>query len=294
MRVGIIRVLVVSLSLLLAHTVLAAPQTGDTWTDPVTGMEFVWVPGATYAMGQTNAEHEYLLRKYGKEAYELDFEEERPLHEVQLSGFWLGKYEVTNAQYRQYQADHDSGDCDGEPLNGDLQPVVRVDWNQAKAFADWLSGKGNGTFRLPTEAEWEYAARAGSSTAYPWGDDPKDACNHANISDDTAKKRWPDWTFVHCKDGYKVSSPVGTFKANRFGIYDMIGNAWEWCLDAYDEKAYEKHAKRDPVILEGNSLRMMRGGSFADSLLSFRSAYRRPNNMEEGDLFLGFRLVRLP
>ncbi len=118
------------------------PQTarGKTWTDPTTGMEFVWVPGGCYQMGQTGDEKRWLIKKIGKETYEKFFTDESPRHEVCVDGFWLGKYEVTNAQYRRFQSGHNSKAYGGHSLNGDNQPAVHVSWEEAKAYADWLSG----------------------------------------------------------------------------------------------------------------------------------------------------------
>ncbi|MBW2050537.1 MAG: formylglycine-generating enzyme family protein, partial [Deltaproteobacteria bacterium] len=124
----------------------AAPGTG-TWTDPVTGMEFVWVEGGCFEMGSTSGDSD-----------------EKPVHQVCLDGFWMGKYEVTNRQFRLFRPGHDSRDYKGHSLNGENQPAVYVSWEDAKAFAQWLTRK-NGeryTFRLPTEAQWEYACRGGT------------------------------------------------------------------------------------------------------------------------------------
>lgn len=253
-----------------------SPRQGDTWTEPTTGMEFVWVPGGCFQMGTNNGPSD-----------------EKPLHEVCVDGFWMGKYEVTNAQYRRYKADHfNKGRYLGISLNGDRQPVVYVSWSAAKTYADWLSSKGNGSFRLPTEAEWEYAARAGTATKRYWGDGDEEACRYANTADQTAKKKWADWMAFDCTDGYAVSAPVGSFRPNRFGLYDMMGNVWEWCHDRYDKSAYSKHFRNNPVSTDGSSHRVLRGGCWHDGPGAVRSANRSKNEPDYTYYFAGFRLIR--
>jgi formylglycine-generating enzyme required for sulfatase activity len=117
----------------------------------------------------------------------------------------------------------------------DRHPVTCVSWNDAQAFIKWLNKKTGSSYRLPSEAEWEYAARAGTKTARFWGDDPNDACSYANVADQTKS---PDgkfqWSDIHeCTDGYWFTAPVGSFRSNAFGLYDMLGNVSEWCQDVY-------------------------------------------------------------
>ncbi len=133
-----------------------AATAGKVWIEPTTGMEFVWIPKGCYTMGSPSSES-------GRSDNEHQ-------HQVCIEGYWLGKYEVTNTQYRMFKPSHDSGNYESNNLNGDTQPVVKVSWNDAVAFAEWLSQKTGKTFKLPTEAEWEYAARAGTQTARYWGD----------------------------------------------------------------------------------------------------------------------------
>ena len=118
-----------------------APLSKDrTWKEPVTGMEFVWIPGGEFMMGSNNGDSN-----------------EKPVHKVRLDGFWMGKYEVTNGQYRQYKSSHDSKSYKGVSLNGDRQPAVYVSWDDAKEFVKWLNRKSGNAFALPAEAQWEYA-----------------------------------------------------------------------------------------------------------------------------------------
>ncbi len=112
--------------------------------------------------------------------------------------------------------------------------MVNVSWNDAVAFCKWLSKKEGNTYRLPTEAEWEYACRAGTTTRYYSGDDPETLAKVGNVADATAKAKFPDWKYtIKASDGYVFTSPVGSFQPNAFGLYDMHGNAWQWCADWY-------------------------------------------------------------
>ena len=254
-----------------------------TWKEPVSGMEFVWVPGGCFLMGSPVSEVE-------REA------DEGPVHEVCVKGFWMGRTEVTNGQFRKFQSGHDSRDYQGFSLNGDEQPVVFVSWDDANSYAQWLMGQNGGQykFRLPTEAEWEYAARAGTVTERYWGDDSKRACQHENVADETSMRQW-DWEDAHeCNDGYAATAPVGAFQPNGFGLYDMLGNVWEWCADTYSIDIYNKHEHDNPFCVDPGcgSDRVIRGGHWSSGPRGVRSADRGsglPNGMNDD---LGFRLVR--
>jgi sulfatase modifying factor 1 len=156
-------------------------------------------------------------------------------------------------------------------------PVVQVSLNDAQAFCDWLSKKSDKAVALPTEAQWEYACRAGAKTAYPWGDDPDDGKGWANCADQSLGEKLPDdpvtGMFFNWDDGFVFTSPVGSFKANAFGLYDMNGNAWQWCADRYGD--YEKGPARDPTGADAGSLRVLRGGSWSGIPAICRSACRR-------------------
>ena len=120
----------------------------------------------------------------------------------------------------------------------DDHPVVCVSHNDAMAFCQWLSQKEGRTYRLPTEAEWEFACRADTTTLYSNGDDPEGLVSIANVADATFKRKFPDFACIKGDDGYPYTASVGSFAPNRWGLYDMIGNVWEWCADWYDEKYY--------------------------------------------------------
>ncbi len=258
------------------------PMEEAVWREPITGMEFVRVAGDCFQMGSPSGES-------GR------YKDEGPVHEVCVDGFWMGKYEVTNAQYRRFKSGHNSKDYAGNSLNGNNQPAVYVSWDDAKAFAGWLNRQNGGRykFKLPTEAEWEYAARAGTSTARYWGDDPDDACGYANVHDQTSKRiNKFSWKHHSCDDGYAATAPVGRFKPNAFGLYDMLGNVWEWCEDIYDKGAYGKHNRSNPVITSGGSGRVIRGGSWSGGPRDVRSADRDGADPGGRIVNLGFRLLR--
>ena len=251
-------------------------SSGAAFSDTVTGMEFVPLPGGCFQMGDTYGDGQG---------------DEKPIHEVCVDGFRMGKYEVTNAQYRKFKPDHNSGAYDGNSLNGDNQPVVNVSWYDAVKYAEWLSERSGRTYRLPTEAEWEYAARGGTKGRNYWGEDPADACRYANVADMTAKSQWSDWTVSDCSDGYKVAAPVGRYLPNAFGLYDMMGNAWEWTNDWYDAEYYFKSPKINPLGPSSGSLRVPRGGGWGNASECVRVSDRNGFAPDFHIIFLGFRLV---
>ena len=265
--------------------------------EKTTGMEFVFVPGGCFQMGQTDTEKAQLLKEVSEKEYNQWFARELPRHQVCVKGFWMGKYEVTNSQYRRFKADHDSQSYDGKSLNGDDQPVVMVSWNDAQAFTAWLTKQGGGEFRLPTEAEWEYAARGGTETIRYWGDDPKhtQACQYANVHDRTSKQAFSGFTWQEhdCNDGYAVTAPVGQFEPNAFGLYDMLGNVWEWQSDTYHD-SYDG-APNDGSIWgslgDKKANRLLRGGSWLNEPYNVRGANRSGVGPDGQNVNFGFRLV---
>ncbi len=260
----------------------ANPQPGQVYTESGTGLEFAWIPPGCFIMGSPETEKDRSTN-------------ETP-HQVCLKGFWMGKTEVTNAQYRQLDASHDSGAYESYSLNEPAQPVVRVSWQEAVAYADGLANHTKLRLRLPTEAEWEYAARAGKTNSRTWGDDSSQACKYANIYDETARKVKPfNWANYPCEDQQVVVAPVGHYAANAFGLYDMLGNVAEWTCSAYDS-AYaggETRCAADRNATTGER-RVLRGGSWSDYPGLVRFAYRFPAAPEYRKFDLGFRLALEP
>lgn len=256
-------------------------KAGETWQETRTGMEFIWIPEGCFVMGTPAPK--------GQER----FTDESPAHKVCLDGFWMGRFEVTNAQFREFNPGHNSGSFDDFSLNGDQQPVANVNWTEAKEFTRWLStrNKGGGKFRLPTEAEWEYACRAGTNGSFYWGEeiDPR----YVNFSD---KNDPTGSSFDDIDDGYAVSAPIGSYLPNYFGLYDMSGNVWEWNEDRYSSDAYSRHDSRNPIntvpdeIWQRN-VRVGRGGGWRSHPGLVRCAGRggSPGIKSMG---LGFRVVK--
>ena len=272
-------------SILSSWAFQGIPKPGEIWQEPVTGMAFVWVPGGCFEMGSPTGEA-------GRDP------DEGPVHAVCVDGFWMGRTEVTNAQYRQFKTNHVINDHRGFSMNADDQPAVYMNWNDAKAFATWLSGqnKGQYRFRLPTEAEWEYACRAATRAARFWGDDADKACEYGNVADLAAKREWSYWEVNNCDDGYEVTAPVGRYKPNAFGLYDMLGNVFEWCEDIYNADAYRHHQRNNPKFTGSGSYRVIRGGCWYSWPAGVRCAGRSDHPPAGGhrDYFLGLRLVRSP
>jgi formylglycine-generating enzyme required for sulfatase activity len=173
----------------------------------------------------------------------------------------------------------------------DEHPVVNVSWNDAQAFCRWLARSSGRAVRLPTEAEREYACRAGTQTRYHFGDKAEDLARYANMADGTLKKKFPKFTTIAAEDGYVFSAPVGKFRPNAFGLFDMHGNVWQWCQDWYGP--YEGLAARDPVRPQKADLpcRVVRGGSWSGQPRHCRAADRRglvPVNRQHT---VGFRVA---
>ncbi|MBL8402113.1 SUMF1/EgtB/PvdO family nonheme iron enzyme [Accumulibacter sp.] len=206
--------------------------------------EMVEIPAGSFEMGSPASEA-------GR------FDSEGPQHRVSVNRFAAGKFEVTRGQFAAfvnasgYNAGSECYTFEGgrsEKRSGrnwqnpgyaqaENHPVVCVSWDDAKAYIAWLSQKTNKSYRLLSEAEWEYAARAGSSTARYWGASPDAACAHANVMDATGKSQVPgiSWEVHNCNDGSAYTAAVGSYKPNAFGLYDMIGNVWEWTEDCWNK-----------------------------------------------------------
>ena len=252
------------------------PTTGRNWKDPNTGIEFVRIPKGCFNMGSPSYE-------------EGRYDNEKKHNVCIQKSFWMSKYEITNAQFRKMKSGHNSKEYKGHSLNGSKQPAVYVSWDDATEYAEWLSDRSGHTFRLPTEAEWEYAARGKTSTARYWGDSVDSACRYANVRDKSAKTF--GWGSEHsCNDGYKVTAPVGQFKANAFGLHDMLGNVWEWTCTAWS-KSYDGTEKRC-VDSSSTAKRVLRGGSWGNGPRFVRSAMRAFYAQGFRNYFIGFRLLR--
>ena len=255
----------------------------------------------------------------GSPWYEMgrDTNDEGPRHEVDITRpFYMGKYEVKIGEFRRFvketgykteaETKRGAGVLQGIKWVGqagiywdnpgfsqtDLHPVTCVSWNDAMKFAGWLSKKTGHKYRLPTEAEWEYACRAGTQTARYWGKGENEACRYANIADRAIKQISPDFKIHECEDGYANTAPVGCFRPNAFGLYDMLGNLWEWCADWYDKDYYKKSSTKDPAGPEGGSNRVFRGGSWSSPPDFARCAKRIGQPPSGRSTNISLRLVR--
>jgi formylglycine-generating enzyme required for sulfatase activity len=169
----------------------------------------------------------------------------------------------------------------------DEHPVVCISWQDAQAYARWLSTKTGHQYRLPSEREWEYAARAGTSTPYPWSG--ASVCDQANLADEALRLKHPGWPIEECKDGYPFTSPVGSYAPNSFGLYDMHGNVMEWLQDCWSPQL--QASDDSPAALNCRS-RVIRGGGWDLTASYMRSAYRGKAAEANRGSATGFRLVR--
>ena len=241
-------------------------------------------------------------------------------HRVRITRpFYLGVTEVTRGQFRTfvdetgYKTDAEKGGEGGFGwdkeenefrqdakftwretgfLQTDEHPVVNVSWNDAVAFCQWLKTEDGRSHRLPTEAEWEYACRAGTRTRYFIGDDPEKLATVGDVADGTARARYPNWNTIAALDGYGYTAPVARFQANAFSLYDTHGNVYEWCQDLYDSDYYAYSPVEDPVCSTGATRRVIRGGSWRSNPHRCRSAYRYGLLPENRGYDLGFRVAR--
>jgi formylglycine-generating enzyme required for sulfatase activity len=176
----------------------------------------------------------------------------------------------------------------------DSHPAVCVSWEDAAAYAEWLSRETGAAYRLPSEAEWEYAARAGTGTRYFWGNDARggDACTYANGAGQELSKRLKGQPILPCRDRYQFTAPAGSLKASPFGLLDAIGNAAEWTEDCYHD-SYAGAPSDGSAWTAGNcQLRVFRGGGWGDGPSYLRSALRSYIDPDVGIDGVGFRLAR--
>ena len=290
----------------------AGRQVGETFRDCPTCPRMVVVPAGSYQMGSP-------LSEAGRSSYE------EPAHQVRIAEpFAVGVYEVTRGEYGQFvaatgyaggkscsvltegglfrggQKDH-SGRSWRDPGFGQTNrgPVVCVNWGDAQAYIRWLSGETNKGYRLLSEAEWEYVARAGTQTARYWGEGEVEQCGYANGRDQTYKRYARNLrrdlrdSVAMCADGYPLmTAPVGTYQANRFGLYDVLGNVWEWTQDCWNPNY--RGAPPDGRAWESGdcSRHVVRGGSWLNEPRDLRSAIRGYGSPGIRGDDIGFRIAR--
>ncbi|WP_422203534.1 formylglycine-generating enzyme family protein [Acidovorax sp.] len=317
----------------VASALAAAPKAPgpQIWTNTL-GMAFVKVPAGSFWMGSDEAP-ETLAEAYPQLEHERFtlLTDEAPVHRVRIGrAFYMGQHEVTVGQFRRFieasgyrpesEADGTGGygynpDYDpatttrGDAFEGrdtryswrnpgfaqdDDHPVVNVTWNDAQALAAWLSRTEGQRYRLPTEAEWEYACRAGTRTRYPHGDAPTGLERAANVFDQAAAPYWPRWQqhALAGSDGYAFTAPAGRLAPNAFGLHDMLGNAWEWVADWHGDHYYAQSPRTNPQGPTDGSVRVRRGGSWHTWPFYARCSYRNWNSPDTRYTLVGMRLVR--
>ncbi len=246
-----------------AFSILASTSLAKDYTDSVTAIELVKISGGRFIMGDL----------YGSDEFA------KPTHVVTVQDYYIGKYEVTFDQYDQFcEATKREKPSDEGWGRGD-RPVINVTWDDAVAFTEWLSKKSGKTIRLPSEAEWEYAARGGKDSNYWWGNDIGSGMTNCRECGDQWQKK---------------TLPVGSYKANPYGLYDTSGNVYEWCLDHLNRN-YEGAPVDGSAWTSGdNEQRIDRGGSWKESPFDLRNSSRCWDKVIFKSNALGFRVVMEP
>ena len=253
----------VAVFLLIATSGLAqATKTGDVFTETLVNMDFVYIAPGQFIMGSPESE----VNRYDDEQQ----------HQVSIKqGFWIAKHEVTFDQYKKFSRGTRHPLPKDNLWGTNQRPVINVNWHEATAFAEWLSKQTGHKYRLPTEAEWEYAARAGTNTAYSFGDNPDDLSAYAWNGEAAERK----------------THPVGLKKPNPWGLHDIHGNVWEWTSSEYEEQYNGKELIPGKFTSKAQRA-VARGGSWYFYPKSLRSADRRLFPLDFRRAYIGFRLVR--
>lgn len=315
--------------LLLLTILLVAQANAADYTNTL-GMKFVLIPAGTFVMGR--AESSESLRQAFPAFEASRFEQltdEQPAHSVEITkSFLLGQHEVTVGQFKKfleasgyvpesirdqtggygYNKEYDPASTvkqdafEGRSPKYSWQnpgfvqtandPVTNVTFNDAVNLANWLSQKEGKTYRLPTEAEWEYSCLGGTQTRFGVGNDPEALSAYANLYDQSTAKNWTQWKNFAQKadDGFAFTAPVRSFKPNNFGLYDMSGNVWEWVSDTYSAP-YPAGKVTDPTGPTESGLRIRRGGSWHTWALYARCQFRNWNTAETRYPLVGMRLL---
>jgi len=263
-----------------------APKLGDTFVEPLGNMKFVYIEPGKFMMGSPESEAD----RYADEQQ----------HEVEIKkGFWMGQYEVTFDQYDAFTTDkHRAQARDLSNWGRGTRPAIYIKWFYANEFAKWMSKKTGHKYRLPTEAEWEYAARAGTTTAFSFGGHVGGMHNHSifkmlldiNTANADAERALLDQYTWYGDNAGQQTHPVGQKKPNPWGLYDMHGNVWEWTCSTYaeDYSSSESCVENE----KSNEHRSVRGGAWSFYAKGMRSADRRFFAPVLRLPYIGFRLVR--
>jgi len=296
----------------------ATGKPGDVFRDCPDCPEMVVIPAGSFMMGSSASEKTWAAthglhdgfgggapqHKLLRQDFALAVADETPQHKVSLRFFALGKYDVTRREYAAFVSEtahssdsgcYDNGNPNSPKRNGaswqhpgfeqtDNDPVICVSWEDAQAYVSWLilklqpsgSASDDGPYHLPTESEWEYAARAGTTSRFWWGDDESTAAAHAWYKENSGGR----------------THPVGLKPANRFGLYDMAGNVWQWTQDCYAESYANAPTDGSAAEMGNECLRVDRGGSWYYPTWLLRPATRERNPADYRDKVMGFRVAR--
>ncbi|MGK7896944.1 MAG: SUMF1/EgtB/PvdO family nonheme iron enzyme [Xenococcus sp. (in: cyanobacteria)] len=263
-------------------------------------LDMVSIPGGSFMMGTEDQEIERLCQEYGEEW----FRRERPQHQISIPRFFMGRYPITQAQWREVagweqverKLDTDPSNFkeDYEDIERWLRPVENISWEEAKEFCERLRNKTKREYRLPTEAEWEYACRAETNTPFHFGETiSTELANYRGTDFEYEGKVYPGNYGRGLKGIYRrQTTPVGYFKiANNFGLCDMHGNVLEWCEDNWHENYEAAPNDGSAWLSEDNSIKVIRSGSWYDDPFGCRSAYRDDDSRDDRIDFIGFRVV---
>ena len=301
---------------LSACATVGAPSVGSTFASCEGCPEMVVVPAGSFTMGSTKEETDR------EKSYPMNAGWEKPQHQVAIpKPFALGRDLVTKAQYARFvsESGHYAGvGCyiylpetnefkDGPRKSfrdpnfeqGPNEPVVCVNWNDATEYVKWLGRITGKPYRLPSEAELEYAARAGTNTVRPWGDSHDGICKYVNVADKTRLaaiprfvSNWNKGQWADCEDGFVYTSPVGAFPANAFGLHDTLGNVWAVSEDCFHQTYAGAPSDGSAWIAGGDcDWRMIKGGSFSGHIADVRPAQRGRDPVDYRANYIGFRIA---
>jgi len=292
-----------------AQSAAPIPAPGTVFRDCPDCPEMVVIPAGSFTMGAAPGEEEaenFSQQERGRSAPQIRIRIAQP--------FAMGRTHVTRGEFAAFvrESGYTSVDsCTTFERNphhrwevrsdrnwrmpgfeqDDQHPVVCVSWDDAQAYVAWLTRKTGKAYRLPGEAEWEYAARAGTTTRRPWGDSADAGCAYANIADRTFNRVLGS-DGARCDDGFAYTAPAGTYRANGFGLYDMIGNAWQAMADCWNESLAGQPADGTARTNGDCSDRVVRGGAWIVDRRETRPASRRQNATTQGANHAGFRVAR--
>ncbi len=304
----LLRVAALAALLAVANDIPAAERASRSFRDCIDCPQMVVIPAGRFELG--TAPRIQVPTEVPAELDPMPIPIGRP--------FALGRFEITRAEYgrfarvtgrdrqtihcrtwvearqgfRDLETTWDGANVPAQPR--DDHPATCIDWHDAHAYTQWLAKQTGKPYRLPSEVEWEYAAKAGSRALQAWGGNASRHCDHANSNDRSTMERYPlAWRSVDCRDGFSDVAPVGSLRPNAFGLYDMIGNVWEWAEDCSSLSYFGRPADARPWIWEGGcKRRIQRGGGWSTGPERSRPGFHGDGDDEDRADFAGFRVAR--